>query len=192
MGKSTLAAAFRRMAVPVHDADAVVHRLQAPGGPALGPIEVAFPGTVRGGVLDRAALGARVFGDRTALRRLEAILHPMVRRAEERFLAGCRRRGASFAVLDIPLLFETGAEARCDVVLVVSAPAAVQRARVLRRPGMTHARLAQILARQLPDREKRRRADAVIPTGLSRHFALARLARVMAKLRSAPLPRTCR
>ncbi len=191
MGKSTAAASFRRLRVPVFDADATVHRLQAPGGRAVMPIAAAFPGTVRnveaGGSVDREALRRAVLGNPEALRRLERIVHPLVRDAERRFLAAARRRAAPLAVLDIPLLFETRLPApnrnargrcrwlrrngRCDAVLVVTAPAAVQRIRVLRRPGMTPERLRAILARQLPDSEKRRRADHVVPTGLSRHHA---------------------
>ena len=171
MGKSTAARAFRRLGVPVFDADAAVHRLQARGGRAVAPIASAFPGTVRHGAVDREALRRAVLGEDAALRRLERIVHPLVRDAERRFLRRARAAGARLAVLDIPLLFETGAERRVDAVVVVSAPAAVQRARVLRRAGMTPGRLAAILARQVPDREKRRRADHLIRTGLSRHAA---------------------
>ncbi len=163
MGKSTVAAMFRRRRVPVFDADAVVHALQAPGGAALPAIAAGFPGTVHGGTLDRAALGAAVFGDDAALKRLEAIVHPLVGAARASFLRRHRRR--PLVVLDIPLLFEGGGAARCDAVAVVSAPAAVQRARVLARPGMTPEKFAAILARQLPDAAKRAQADVVIPTG---------------------------
>jgi dephospho-CoA kinase len=163
MGKSTVAAMFRRLRVPVFDADAAVHALQAPGGAALPVIADAFPGVVVDGVLDRAALGAAVFGDDAALHRLEAIVHPLVAAARQRFLARHRRR--PLVVLDIPLLFERGGAGQCDLVAVVSAPAEVQRARVLARPGMTAEKLAAILARQVPDAEKRDRADIVIPTG---------------------------
>ena len=162
MGKSTVAAMFRRMKVPVFDADAVVHALQAPGGAALGPIAAAFPGVVKGGVLDRSSLGVQVFGNDVALRRLETIVHPLVAAARARFLRRYRRR--ALVVLDIPLLFERGA-AGCDLVAVVSAPADVQRARVLARPGMTPDKLDAILARQVPDARKRQLADVVIPTG---------------------------
>lgn len=177
MGKSTAARAFRRMRLPVHDADASVHRLYARGGAAVPAVAALVPEAVRDGAVDRAVLGRAVLADPALLRRLEAAVHPLVRREEARFLAACRRRRARVAVLDIPLLFETGAERRLDGVVVVSAPAAVQRARVLARPGMTEARLAAILARQLPDAVRRRRADLVVPTGLSRQFALARLKR---------------
>ena len=175
MGKSTAANAFRRLGVPVFDADATVHRLQGPGGRALAAIEAAFPGTVRdlpnGRRVDREALRRAVIGDDAAMNRLERIVHPLVRDEERRFLARARRAGRRLAVLDIPLLLEGGGQRRVDAVVVVSAPAAVQRARVLRRRGMTPERLAAILARQMPDAEKRRLADHVIHTGLSRHAA---------------------
>ena len=157
--------------VPVFDADAAVHALQSRGGRAVAPIGAAFPGTVRNGRVDREALRHAVLGKDEALTRLERIVHPLVRDAERRFLAAARRRAEPLVVLDIPLLYETRGEGRCDLVVVVSAPAAVQRIRVLRRPGMTEARLAAIRARQMPDREKRRRADVVVATGLSRHAA---------------------
>ncbi|MCO6418446.1 dephospho-CoA kinase [Siccirubricoccus sp. KC 17139] len=175
MGKSTATATFRRLHVPVFDADAAVHRLQAKGGRAVAPIAAAFPGTVKEGVVDREALRRAVLPDPAALTRLERIIHPLVRREEQRFLAAARRRAERLAVLDVPLLFETKGQGRCDLVVVVSAPAAVQRWRVLRRKGMTPARLAAILARQTPDRVKRRLADVVVPTGLSRHFAQRRI-----------------
>lgn len=166
MGKSTVAAMFRRLRVPVFDADATVHALQAPGGAALPAIDAAFPGVVRDGVLDRAGLGAAVFGDTAKLRALEAIVHPLVDAARRAFLARHRRR--PLVVLDVPLLFERGGANGCDLVAVVSAPAHVQRARVLARPGMTPAKFADILARQVPDAEKRERADIIIPTGGTR------------------------
>lgn len=164
MGKSTAARMIRSMGIPVHDADAVVHRLMAPGGSAVAAIDAAFPGAVQGGAIDRVALGDRVFRDRAELKRLEAILHPMVRRAQRQFLM--RHRDRPIVVLDVPLLFESGGAAACDAVLVVSAPPSLQRLRALSRPGMTAAKLAGILAKQLPDAEKRRRATHVIPTGL--------------------------
>lgn len=183
MGKSTAAAAFRRAGLPVFDADAAVHRLQGRGGGAVPAIANAFPGTVRGGVVDRAALRQAAVVDPAALRRLEAILHPMVRAAEQAFLGRARRAGRRAAVLDIPLLLETGGERRVDVVVVVSAPPAVQLARVRRRRGLTEAQIAAILRRQMPDREKRRRADLVVRTGLSRHHALRTLRRLILELR---------
>jgi len=184
MGKTTAANAFRRMHVPVFDADAAVHRLQGRGGAAVRPIEAAFPGTTQDGRVVREALRARVLGDAAALAKLEGIMHPLVRRAEHRFLAAQRRAGARLVVLDIPLLFETGGRKHVDQVIVVSAPAAVQRSRVLRRRGMTPERLAAILARQMPDAEKRRRADHVVHTGQSRHAAQQQIRRIVREMRA--------
>jgi dephospho-CoA kinase len=185
MGKSTAARFFAEAGVPVHDADAVVHALYA--GEAAPAIEAAFPGTTANGEVDRARLGARVLDDPDAFARLEAIVHPLVRAAETRFLAENAARGAPIVVLDIPLLFETGAQERVDAIVVVSAPPDVQRARVLDRPGMTAARLDAILARQIPDAEKRARADFVVDTSQSLDFARAQ---VQAILRAAAtLPR---
>ncbi len=182
MGKSTAAKAFRRAHIPVFDADRTVHLLQTPGGAALPAIAAAFPGTVVDGVLDRVRLRAAVVGNEAAIRQLEAIIHPRVRRMERAFLARARRSGAPAAVLDIPLLLETGGERRVDLVVVVSAPRAVQMARVRRRRGMTDAQIAAIIARQMPDLQKRRRADLVIRTGLSRHAALRPLRRLIRSL----------
>lgn len=165
MGKSTVAAMFERAGVPVFDADAEVRRMQGPGGALVSAIEAAFPGaTGPEGVL-RDKLGQRVFGDAQALARLEAIVHPAVAAKRQEFLA--ENAGASLVVFDIPLLFEKGGHAQVDVVVVVSAPPDVQRARVLARPGMTAEKFAQILALQMPDAEKRARADHVIDTGSS-------------------------
>ena len=184
MGTSTAAAMLRRLRVPLFDADAVVHRLLAPGGAAVPTVAAGFPGVAMAqGGIDRKRLGARVFDDRDALRRLERIIHPLVRAAERRFLAAARRRGAAVAVLDIPLLFETGGAARCDYVMVVSAPAFLQRQRVMRRPGMTDSRFRAILRQQMPDREKRRRADFVVPSGLGRAATLRRLRAIIRLLR---------
>ncbi|WP_207485382.1 dephospho-CoA kinase [Arenibaculum pallidiluteum] len=182
MGKTTAARMLRRLGCPVHDSDAVVHALMARGGAAVAAVGAAFPGSVRDGAVDRAALGASVFGDAAALKRLEAILHPRVRASQIRFLARSARRGVRIAVLDIPLLFESGSEGRVDVVAVVSAPFAVQRARVLARPGMTEAKFRAILARQMPDAEKRRRADFVVQTGLGRSATLKALKRIVTLL----------
>lgn len=170
MGKSTTLGFFRAAGVPVHDADAAVHRLYA--GAAVAPVDAAFPGTSVDGVIDRVRLAARVLGDPAALRQLEAIVHPLVRAEERAFLAAARKTAAPLVVLDIPLLFETGAENRVDVVVVVSAPAEAQRARVLGRPGMTEEKFASILAKQVPDAEKRRRAHFLVDT--SRGFDSAR------------------
>lgn len=184
MGKSTAAAMFRRLGVPVHDSDAAVHRLLGRGGAAVRLVEEAFPGVVRNGAVDRAELGRRVFGNPAALRRLEAILHPLVRKAAARFVARARAQRRDLVVLDVPLLFETQGDRRCDVTVVVSAPAFVQRARVLARPGMTEARLAQVLAQQMPDAEKRARADFVVETGLGKRYTLGRIKKIVSILRS--------
>jgi dephospho-CoA kinase len=160
MGKSTTAQLFAEEGVPVHDSDAAVHQLYK--GEAVPAIEAAFPGTTVDGKVDRARLGARVLREPSALARLEAIVHPLVRASADRFVSEARNRGAPVVVLDIPLLFETGGEDRVDAVVVVSAPAEVQRARVLARPGMTPERFAAILGRQMPDAEKRARADFVV------------------------------
>ena len=170
MGKSATAKMFAEAGVPVHDADAAVHRLYE--GEAVPPIEAAYPGTTRDGKVDRDELGRRVLGDAAAMARLEQIVHPLVRRAEERFLAEAEHAGAAVAVLDIPLLFETGGDKRCDAVVVVSAPADVQRVRAFERPGMTDNKFTAIVAKQMPDAEKRRRADFVVDT--SRGFDAAR------------------
>ncbi len=170
MGKSTTARFFAEAGVPVHDADAVVHRLYE--SEAVAAIEAAFPGTTAGSVVDRDKLSARVLDDPATLARLEAIVHPLVHAAEQRLLAQAQARGEKVAVLDIPLLFETAGDRRVDAVVVVSAPAEVQRARVLERPGMTMEKLEAILGRQMPDAEKRRRADFVVDT--SRGFEAAR------------------
>lgn len=163
MGKSTIAARFRALGIAVCDADAEVHKLYA--GKAVPLIEAAFPGTTANGVVDRGRLGAALVKDPSGFKRLEEIVHPLVFAAERDFLRAEAARGAAMAVLEIPLLLETGGEKRVDVVVVVSAPADVQEARVLQRPGMTREKLATILARQVPDSEKRRRADFVVDTG---------------------------
>ena len=170
MGKSATAKMFADDGVPVHDADAVVHKLYE--GEATPLIEAAFPGTTQDGTVDRTRLGQRVLGDKEAIARLEQIVHPLVTRARERFLAEAERSGAAVAVLDVPLLLETGGERRCDAVVVVSAPADMQRARAFERPGMSEDKLAVILAKQMPDAEKRARADFVVDT--SRGFDAAR------------------
>jgi len=173
MGKSTASSFFRVFGLPVFDADAAVHRLFFPGGEAVGPVLQAFPGTANdAGGIDRKILGQLVFDDPLALRRLERIVHPLVRHVQQRFLAANAKDHVPAVVMDIPLLYETGGERLMDAVAVVSAPAFLQAQRVLRRPGMTRERLAAILARQMPDREKRRRADFVIPTGLGKRVSL--------------------
>lgn len=162
-GKTTTAKLFAKRGVPVHDADAAVHRLYA--GAAAGAIEAEFPGVTVGGVVDRRRLAERVIGDPQALQRLEAIVHPLVRASEESFLAKTRAAGQPLALVDVPLLFETGAAGRFDVLVVVTVSPELQQARVLARPGMTEAKLRALAGRQLPDAEKRRRAHFVIDTG---------------------------
>ncbi len=186
MGKSTAARQLHRLGYPVHDADAVVHDLLERGGAAVPAIASAFPGVVRDGAVDRRTLGATVFSDPAALRRLESIVHPLVRQAERRFLAQARRRRRRLVVLDIPLLFETGGEGRCDAVAVVSAPPFLQARRGLARPGMTPDRLAAIRRTQMPDRDKRRRADVVIPTGRGYRPALRALVQATRALLGLP------
>ena len=184
MGKSTAAAMLRRLGLPLFDADRIVHRLLAPSGDAVRPVASAFPGVeTEAGGIDRGLLGQRVFADAAALARLEAILHPMVAAEEKRFLNRARARRERLAVLEIPLLFDTGGERRCDYVIVVSASALVQNQRVLKRPGMTEIRLVAILRKQMPDHEKRRRADFVVPTGLGRSLTLRHLRAIIRVLR---------
>jgi dephospho-CoA kinase len=163
MGKSTVAKMFERAGVPVFDADAIVRKLQAPGGGLVEKIAALFPGAVRSGTLDRDCLAHIVLADREKLAALEQIVHPAVREAREEFIAA--HAGEPALLFEIPLLFETGGEKEFDKVVVVTAPPEVQRARVLQRTGMSHAKLASILARQMPDEEKRARADFVVDTG---------------------------
>jgi dephospho-CoA kinase len=179
MGKTTAALALARLGLPVHDSDAAVHRLFARGGPAVGPVGAAFPSAIKDGAVDRKRLGGLVFHDPEALARLEAIVHPLVRAESRVFLKRCARQRRPLAVLDVPLLFEVGRDYDCDYTILVTAPAVIQAQRVLRRPGMTRARLADIRARQMPDAEKRRRADFIVQTGLGKRESLRRLARVV-------------
>jgi dephospho-CoA kinase len=183
MGKSTAAACFRRARIPVYDADLAVHRIQAKGGSAVKPIEAAFPGTVADGAVDRSRLRAAVLGDRPALTRLEQIIHPLIRIEERATIARARRAGKPAVVLDIPLLFETKADKRVDFVVVVSAPKAIQLHRVGLRRKMSRADIEAVIARQTPDAEKRRRADLVIRTGLSRFHTQRALRRFIRTLR---------
>jgi dephospho-CoA kinase len=184
MGKTTTARFFAEAGVPVHDADAVVHRLYE--GEAVAAIETAFPGTTANGQVDRITLAARVLGDSAALKRLEAIVHPLVHEAERRLLAGAKAAGEKIAVLDIPLLFETGGDQRVDAVVVVSAPKEVQTARVLERPGMTMEKLEAILANQMPDVEKRRRADFVVDTSQGFDAARAQVRAILGAVATMP------
>jgi dephospho-CoA kinase len=187
MGKSTASAGFRCFGVPVFDSDAAVHALFAPGGAAVAAVAAAFPGCRdAGGGIDRAALGRNVFDRPAALARLEAIVHPLVRAAQRRFLARCCAAGRRLVVLDIPLLYETGGERLVDAVVVVSARPSLQAQRVLRRPGMSAKRLDAILRRQLPDAQKRRRADFVVRTDLDHRRAKVQLASVIDAARARP------
>lgn len=183
MGKSTAARALRRLGVAVHDADLAVRALMERGGRGVAPVAAAFPGAGQAGAIDRAVLWRAVHDDPRALARLESILHPLARRSANAFLRTAARRRARVVALDVPLLFETGGDARVDRVVVVSAPAFLQRQRVLRRPGMTAAKLAALLARQMPDRDKRRRADIVIRSAGGKGRVLVALAHVLRGLR---------
>ena len=179
MGKSTVAKMFAEEGAPSFDSDAAVHDLYARGGAAVAPVEAAFPGVAKGGAIDRDLLSARVVGDPAAIRRLEAIVHPLVRQAQAAFLEAHRKVGTECVVLDIPLLFESGGAQFVDKIVVVSAPADVQRQRVLARPGMSEEKFKAILARQTPDADKRARADFVIDTGGSLETTRAQIRAVL-------------
>lgn len=187
MGKTTLAGQFRKSGVPVCDSDALVHRLLAHGGGAVDKVAALFPGTRAGNAIDRVALGREVFADPAKLRALESILHPMVRAGQDRFIRHARRHGERVVVLDIPLLFETGGETRCDYTILATAPSFLQRQRALARPRMTIERFQDILARQMPDVQKRRRADWIVFTGLGKHASLRSVRRILKILSSSPL-----
>ena len=184
MGKSATAKMFVEEGVPVHDADAAVHRLYE--GEAVPLIEAEFPGTTAAGKVDRDKLAGHVLGDAVAIKRLESIVHPLVAEARERFLAEAEREGAAVAVLDIPLLFETGGDMRCDAVVVVSAPAEMQRVRSFERPGMNEQKFAAILAKQLPDAEKRARADFVVDTSKGFDAARSQVRDILARVATMP------
>jgi len=191
MGKSTAAKMLRRLGLPLHDADATVHRLFAAGGAAVEPVAAVFPDAVAGGTVDRRKLGALVFQDPPALRRLEAIVHPLVRTEAHRFLARQRRHRRPMAVLDVPLLYETGGDRLCDAVILVTAPRFLQELRVMRRPGMTRERLEAVLAQQMPDHEKRRRADFIVHSGRSRGHTFQQLRRIVRQLREEQSKGVC-
>jgi dephospho-CoA kinase len=180
MGKTTTARLFAEEGVPVHDADAVVHKLYE--GEAVPLIEAAFPGTTREGRVDRQALGRRVVGDAAALKRLEDIVHPLVRNAETRFLADAEAAGAKAVVLDIPLLLETGGDQRVDAVVVVTAPDDVQRQRVMERPGMTAEKMEALIAKQMQDADKRRRADFIVDSGQGLDHARMQVRQILARI----------
>jgi dephospho-CoA kinase len=193
MGKSTAVAVLRRLGVPVYDADLEIHKMLGPGGSAVAAVEDAFPGVRNeAGAIDRRLLGQRVFGRLEELRRLERILHPMVRAVERGWLARARARREKLVVLDIPLLFETDRIDRVDGVIVVSAPLRLQRERVLRRPGMSAERFAAILRSQLPDSEKRRRADFVVSTALSRAAAARQIRSIVRRVKAGEWRRSPR
>jgi dephospho-CoA kinase len=179
MGKSVAADNFRRLGIAVHDADQAVHDMMDEDGEATGIIGEMFPAAVRRGAIDRQRIAQEVFNDAKALARIEKVLHPLVRRREKMFLRQSARLGRGIVILDVPLLFETGGEKRCDGVIAVSAPSFVQRQRVLGRPGMTPERLKSILARQVPDAEKRKRSDFVVLTGLGRDFSLLQIRKIV-------------
>ncbi len=184
MGKSATAKFFAEEGTPVHDADAAVHRLYEAEATPL--IEAAFPGTTIGSRVDRDKLAQRVLGDAAAIKKLEEIVHPLVRSSEERFLSEAERKGAAVVVLDIPLLFETGGDKRCDAVVVVSAPPETQRARVFARPGMTEQKFTTILAKQLPDADKRARADFVVDTSKGFDAARAQVRDILVRVATMP------
>jgi dephospho-CoA kinase len=183
MGKSTVAQMFAEEGAPAFDSDAVVHQLYARGGAAVAPVEAAFPGVAKNGAIDRSALSARLVDNPEAIKQLEAIVHPLVRRAQTEFLDRHRQAGVAAAVLDIPLLFESGGAERVDRIVVVSAPAAVQKQRVISRPGMSEEKFAYLLSRQTPDAEKRARADFVIDTGGELEATRAQVRAVLDALR---------
>lgn len=184
MGKSATAGLFREAGIPVFDSDACVHALYAAGGAAVDPVGKAFPGSVVDGIVDRTRLSAALREDPTGFEKLEAIVHPLVMQARQRFLAEAEAAGADIAVVDVPLLFETGGDKHVDEVVVVHAPDAVRRARVLQRPGMTRARLDAIIARQMPDWLKLERADHVVETSGGLADARQQVDRIIALLRS--------
>lgn len=187
MGKSTTAKMFEEEGVPVYDADAEVHRLYAKGGAGVAPVEAAFPGVTRDGAVDREELGRRVLNNPEALRKLQSIVYPLMQ-SRQGFLEKARAEGKDMAVLDIPLLFETGGEKNVDAVVVASAPAEIQRRRVLAREGMTEEKLNAVLARQMPDAEKRQRADFIVATGEGFEAARAQVRQIIAALRARAKP----
>lgn len=187
MGKSTIADMFARLGVRVCSADAIVHQLMGKGGKAVAEIGRQFPGVVKDGAVNRKALGEVVFKDKKKLKQLEELLHPLVVDEENRFIAREKRKGARLVLLDIPLLFETGAETRCDMTVTVTAPEFLQKQRVMKRPNMTEDKLASILKSQMDDSEKRHRADMVIQTGLGRHHSFKEVAELVKVLRECAL-----
>jgi dephospho-CoA kinase len=184
MGKSTVAKFFAEEGIPVHDSDAAVHALYE--GEAVPLIEAAFPGSVTGGKVDRAKLAGMVLNDNAALARLETIVHPLVTASRERFLTDAQAKGVPVVVLDVPLLFETIAQSRCDAVVVVSAPPDLQRQRALQRPGMTDEKFAALIAKQMPDAEKRRRADFIVDSSKDFEHTRAQIREILRSVATMP------
>jgi len=179
MGKTTASDSFRRFGIPVHNADWAAHDMMRKGGEAVRSMAAMFPAAICKGGVDRQIIAQEVFADAKALDRVEKILHPLVRLRERRFLNHCARQCRSMVVLDVPLLFETNGERRCDGVITVSAPKIVQRQRVMGRPGMSLERFHAILARQLSDEEKRKRSDFIVLTGIGRHFSFLQIQKIV-------------
>ncbi len=188
MGKSTAGNILKTLGIPVHDADRAVHRAFARGSSTVADIDIAFPGVVENGEVNRPALGKIVFNDNSAIKRLEQILHPLVRTDRERFVALHQRHRRFAVAFDVPLLFETNTDRECDFTIVVTAPSFIQAQRVLSRPGMTIERLEAVMGRQMPDSEKRRRADFVVPTNLGKRFTVNKLCTIVGTLRAYSQP----
>jgi dephospho-CoA kinase len=185
MGKTTVASQLAALGAAVCSADDIVHRLLGAGGAAVAAVGELFPQALKDGAIDRKLLGDIVFHDDEKMQALENILHPLVVAEENRFIEEQRRKGAKFAVLEIPLLYETGAQSRCDAVIVVSAPYFIQKRRVMKRPGMSEAKFQKILSRQLPDRQKRTRADFIVQTGLGLAYSGWQVKRILRRLDAA-------
>ena len=187
-GKSTVARQFAQMGAAIYDADRTVHRLLARGGAGVAPVAKAFPKASANGAIDRKKLSAEVFGKPAALKRLENILHPLVRQEESRFVAQVKKEGRVFAVLEIPLLFETGADKRCDYVAVTWSPPHMQKRRAMAREGMNEEKLRAILSRQMPYAARRKKADFVIHTGLGKAYSLQRVRRILRTIEKKETP----
>jgi dephospho-CoA kinase len=186
MGKSETAKMFRSLGIPVYDADAAVHAIYAPGGSAVAPIEAAFPGVTGANGVDRELLAKQVLNDGAALKKLEAIVHPLVGLEQQKFLARVAAEGAEMIVIDVPLLYETGGQKRVDCVVLVSAPYELQRERVLARPGMSEDKFLSILAKQVPDAEKRAQADYIIDSSQGIEHAMAQVEALIPLLKKTP------
>ena len=184
MGKTTASSMLHRLGLPICDSDLLVHRLLGRGGAAVLSVGAVFDGVIKNGVVDRAALGKRVFSDAGALKKLEEIIHPLVRLKQVQFIKMCRRQNRVAGVLDVPLLYEVKTDQICDYTVVVSAPEFIQKQRVMARPGMTPARFTETLDRQMTDREKQKRADFVIPTGLNKRHTLNQLCKIIRTLQN--------